>query len=154
MKPKIGVFFMTIMSTLNFISLKEDRTNPVNRSRSKLVNNLKEQISLIDDPSYCRIVGKWVKIDGEKQYREKRIPIRSWCKSTLNGQIAITIRSGTKKLEFGNGKEAILIENAENLVPTINQLITAVSDGEFDKFFTNLKPEMPKRKKVPQLSKS
>jgi hypothetical protein len=139
---------MSFISKLNLISLKEDRSNPINRSRSKLINNLQEQIKLIDNPSHCRIVGTWVKINDEKQYREKRIPVRSWCKTTLNGQIALTIRSGTKKIEFEKGKEAILIESAEKLIPTINFLIDAISAGEFDQFIANGTSVISRDKKV------
>jgi len=123
---------MSFLKTLNLTSVADDRTNPVLRARIKLVSQLRDQLKLIDEPSHSKTVGKWVKIDGEKHYRERVLPVRRWWRATLDGQVVLTLRTGVRKIEFEKGKTAILLKSVDVLKSTIDGLIEATNKGELD----------------------
>ena len=123
---------MSFLKTLVLTNSRDERTDPVLRARTKLVANLREQLRLIDEPSHGRTVGRWLRVDGERRYRERVIPVRPWWRVMLDGRVTLTLRSGIRRVEFERGKSAILIKSQEQLKPTIDGLIEAVMRGELD----------------------
>jgi hypothetical protein len=113
-----------------------------------LVSNLKDQLTLFNDPAHSRLRKHWVKTDGERIVKEKRVPVRPGWSVTLDGQVAVFIRSGLKKIEFEKGKTAIVLPSVNELPKILNGLIDAVQKGELDHFLEP-KPSVasvPKRK--------
>jgi hypothetical protein len=49
------------------------------------------------------------------------------------GKITLSVRYGSKLLEFAKGKSGIEVGSVQQLVPTLQVLCDAVSAGELDK---------------------
>lgn len=140
---------MTFLSSLKFTAVLETKPSLLERQRARLIANLKDQLIRLEDPLHAKTRMKWVKINGEKQLLEKRTPVRPWWKETLDGQIAITVRAGLKKIEFQKGMTAILVPSVKDLPALINGLIKAASDGEIDHLLSQKQEQKaPQRKKA------
>ena len=48
------------------------------------------------------------------------------------GSVLLTVRYGSRLIEFERGKAAIVVGDKVNLIPTIDAVIGAVSGGELD----------------------
>ena len=48
------------------------------------------------------------------------------------GAVQLTVRYGSKPLEFAKGKNAIALKSKEDVEPTLRKLKLAVLAGEFD----------------------
>ena len=66
------------------------------------------------------------------------------------GTIGLTVRYGSKAIEFEKGKTAIAVPNKDQLIATINTVISAVRAGELDEHLT----QQAKERGVPKLKRS
>ena len=62
--------------------------------------------------------------------RSKRV--RRWWSVKADGTVQLTIRYGSKPLELAKGKNAVEIASEAELVGTLEQIRTAVEQGELD----------------------
>ena len=140
---------MSFIKSLTLSSIEGEGINPLQKIKSNLLINLNEQLLLIENPSHSRSIGKWVKVDGTKQFRNFTIPVRPWWRIMLDGRVLLALRVGLKRVELEKGKDAIALKSKEQLAPTINKLILAVQNGELDAL---LKPKstlsLPVKSKV------
>lgn len=125
---------MTFLASLKLTALDDARPSIVERRRMRLIENLNEQLTLLNNPSYARVRAKWVKDGEEKSYKERTIPVRPWWREMPDGKVAFFVRSGLRKIEFKKGQSAILVDSKGKLPELINNLITAVGSGELDIF--------------------
>ena len=140
---------MTFLSSLKFTSALEIKASPLERQRARLIANLKDQLTRLENNQHAKTRMKWVKDGQEKRLIEKRTPVRPWWKETTDGQVAFCVRVGLKKIEFQKGMTAILVPSQNELPTLIEGLIKAVSDGELDHLL------MPKEgQKVPTRKKA
>ena len=58
--------------------------------------------------------------------------VKRWWHENLDGTIVLTIRYGSKPLEFAKGKAGIALEKAEAVVATLEQVKAGVANGELD----------------------
>jgi len=130
---------MSFLKTLTFTTASDLAPSPVEKKRYKLIKALNEQLSLLENPSFSKTRKKWVMIDGEKVLTQKNTPIRPWWKETLDGKVALSVRSGLKRLEFEKGKSAIVVANLEMLAKIIRGLLDAVKIGELDHLLNDIK---------------
>ena len=140
---------MTFLHTLTFTNALEAKPSPLQRKRASLVRNLKDQLTLLNNPNLVKSRIKRVEKDGQKEVVELRIPVRPWWRETIDGKLTIFLKSGLKRVEFEKGQTAILVPNKEALPGLINGLIKAVEQGELDNLIvdkTEMKPIQ--RKKV------
>ena len=107
---------MSFLKTLTFTTANDLAPSLIEKKRFKLIKSLNEQLALLDNPSFSKTRKKWVVIDGEKVLTQKNMPVRPWWKETLDGKIALIVRSGLKRLEFEKGKSAIVLTNMEALI--------------------------------------
>lgn len=119
---------MSFLNSLKFTA--DNQPSPIERKRAKLISNLKDQLTRLENPHHAKIRMQWVKGDGEKRLVEKRTPVRPWWRETIDGQVAFFVRSGLKKVEFEKGMTAILIPNLAALPALIQGLIEATEQGE------------------------
>ena len=128
---------MTFLNTLTFTNELEAKPSPLQRKRTTLVRNLKDQLILLDNPNLVKSRTRRVETDGHKQMVEVQIRVRPWWKETIDGKLTFFMKSGLKRIEFAKGQTAILVQNKEALPSLINGLIKAVENGELDGLLTD-----------------
>lgn len=131
---------MSIMKTLEFTSASK-ATDAVTIRRDRLVERLNYQIELAKDPHYAPVEKRWVKdkLTGERSLVSRQKRLRPWFFKTSNGELALFVKSGLKKIEFQPGKTAIKVGAKENLGPVLQSLIAATESGEMDKYLSPVK---------------
>lgn len=125
---------MSVLKSLNFVSSTEEAKTPLDRARSKLIDNLHQQIALIEDRQQFKIRRQWKIVDGEKQLIERKIPTRPWWEERSNGEIYLRLRNGVRILELEAGKPTIRIETPARLTETMQKLIQATQNRDLDPF--------------------
>jgi hypothetical protein len=121
-----------VLKSLSFTAVPKIAGNPVLVRRAKLIERLDEQKTLLNDPTHTRVVQRWVKVDGEKQPVEKKQRVSPWWRTDLNGNFIMSIKFGSRPVEFEKGKAGIIVQTKEKLVGVIDTLIAAVRAGELD----------------------
>lgn len=140
---------MTFLNTLTFTNALEAKPSPLQRKRASLVRNLKDQLTLLNNPNLVKSRIKRVTTDGHKEVVELSIPVRPWWRETIDGKLTFFLKSGLKRIEFEKGQTAILVPNKEALPDIINGLIKAVEQGELDNLIVDKTEVKPiQRKKV------
>jgi hypothetical protein len=98
-----------------------------------MVARLEDQSKLLADPNFVRTVKRWERKEGgEKVLVEKPIRTSKWWQPDQNGGYVMTVKVGSKRIEFEKGKAAISIGSLEKLPSVIDTLIKAVRAGELD----------------------
>ena len=69
---------------------------------------------------------------GEKVLVEKPIRTSKWWQPDQSGGYVMTVKIGSKRIEFEKGKAAIAVGSLEKLPTVIDVLIKAVGAGELD----------------------
>jgi len=94
-------------------------------------------------------VSRWVRNDaGSKE----RVQLQK-CEDVL-GTVGLTVRYGAKAIEFEKGKNAIVVPSKDQLVATLDTVITAVKAGELDEHLTQYAKArgLPKSNRAAQVS--
>jgi hypothetical protein len=110
----------------NYSNLKANR-------RRKLILKIDEQILLATEPSFSPTKTKRVKdADGNESKVEVPKRVKRWWNQSNDGTVQVTIRYGSKPIEFEKGKRAISVATLADVAPTLEAVKTAVEDGELD----------------------
>ena len=125
------------MSYLNQVELSVYKPNtqrsPIARRREKLSFKLEEQLKLASDSTYQPTKIVWnTDSDGNQHQVEQPKRIKRWWIEHDDGNVQLTVRYGSKPLEFAKGKNAIALKSKEDVEPTLRKLKLAVLAGEFD----------------------
>ena len=125
------------MSFLNQVELSVYKPNtqksPIARRREKLAFKLEEQLKLAIDSTYQPTKIVWnTDSDGNQHKLEQPKRIKRWWIEHTDGSVQLTVRYGSKPLEFAKGKNAIALKRREDVEPTLRKLKLAVLGGEFD----------------------
>lgn len=75
---------------------------------------------------------RWVKVDGEKQPVEKQQRVSPWWKTDLSGHYVLSVKFGSKPVEFEKGKAGVIVQSKDKLSGVVDTLIAAVRAGELD----------------------
>jgi hypothetical protein len=98
-----------------------------------MVARLEDQKKLLADPTFVRRVKRWERKEGgEKVLVEKPLRTSKWWQPDQNGGCVMTVKVGSKRIEFEKGKAAIAVGSLEKLPGLIDALIKAVRAGELD----------------------
>ena len=129
------------MSFLNQVELStyklKTQKSPTARRREKLAFKLEEQLKLASDSSYQPTKIVWnTDSDGNQHKVEQPKRIKRWWVELDGGVVQLTVRYGSKPLEFAKGKNAIALKSKEDVEPTLRKLKLAVLGGEFDEMLT------------------
>jgi hypothetical protein len=113
------------------------RTSPEQHRRNKLITKLNEQKLIAEadrDGREAEIMHRrWVATDsGSKERLEVPKRIKRWWLNDMQGVCLLAIRYGNKILELEKGKGAIIVGKPDQLIPTIDKLISAINAGELD----------------------
>lgn len=128
------------IKSLTFAALpKGGAADPATHRRNKLIERLRQQIELAKDPTFKLTRQKWVADSaGVKQLVEQHKKVRPWWRQDAAGNVILAVHYGAQKIEMEKGKAGIVVGKKEKLVPTIETLIEAVSNGEIDNILASL----------------
>lgn len=122
------------LKNLTFAPLpKLGAADPVLQRRAKIIERLKQQAQLAQDPNYTISRQKWIKGDnGVKELREVPKKIKPWWRTDGAGNIVFLVRYGARPIELAKGMHAIMVGSKDKLIPTIETVIAAVQEGSLD----------------------
>jgi hypothetical protein len=130
---------MTVLLKLKLISSKKERNiSPIVARRNKLAAKIEEQLLFAtaqrDGEIYApkRLKNIIDKVTGERKTVEATKRIKEWYWTNSTGKIHLSIRYGSKTLEFSKGKNAIELSTGDELLATLATLKEAVIAGELD----------------------
>ncbi|TFW53494.1 hypothetical protein CT676_41535 [Bradyrhizobium sp. MOS001] len=123
----------SILKSLTFVPQPKVSSDPLILKRERMVSRLEDQKKLFADPLYQRRIKRWEKKEGgEKVLVEKPLRTSKWWQQDQNGGYVMTVKVGSKRIEFEKGKAAIAVGPLEKLPTVIDALIKAVRAGELD----------------------
>ncbi len=134
---------MPVLKSLSFTAVPKTAGDPVSMRRAKFIEKLEEQKLLLADPGYVRTVQRTAEVDGQKQAVVRKQRVRPWWKTDPTGQIVMSVKFGSKPIEFEKGKAGIAVPSKDKLPTVINTLIEAVRAGELDELFTQASKARP-----------
>ena len=125
---------MSGLETLKFVNFKPLRTNDaVAIRRRKLIVKIDEQIQYTSGKSDTV---KGLKTVTDAQGNKKKVEVskrvKPWWGASVDGKVHLTIRYGSKPLEFGNGLNAIELSGEEDVPDVLRRVREAVESGHLD----------------------
>jgi len=134
----------SILKSLTFVPQPKVSSDPLIIKRERMVTRLEDQKKLLADPNYVRTVKRWERKEGgEKVLVEKPLRTSKWWQPDGNGGHVMTVKIGSKRVEFDKGKAAIAVGPLEKLPTVIDALIKAVRAGELDEQLKSSKSPRP-----------
>lgn len=126
-----------LMSFLNALKLVEFKPQHASGAvfvrRRKLADKIAQQINLASDAAYAPTKIVTVKDEnGNEQRREVAKRIKRWWVTNADGSVQLTVRYGSKPIEFAKGKNAIELSSTSEIAPTLTAISDAVMNGELD----------------------
>jgi hypothetical protein len=129
---------MTILKNLNYAAMPDrSRMTPELHRRSKLIAKLNEQRALAEADQEGRLLTithrRWVTAEGGRKHLTD-VPkrLKRWWFNDNAGNCLFAVRYGSKVIELEKGLPAIIVGKTDNLVATIEMVISAVKAGELD----------------------
>jgi hypothetical protein len=123
----------SILKSFTFVPQPKPNSDPLIIKRERMISRLEDQKKLLADPSFVRRVKRWERKEGgEKVLVEKPLRTTKWWQPDQNGGYVMTVKIGSKRIEFEKGKAAIAVGSLEKLPGVIDALIKAVRAGELD----------------------
>lgn len=122
-----------ILKSFTFVPQPKPSSDPLIIKRERMVARLEDQKKLLADPNYVRTVKRWERKEGgEKVLVERPLRTSKWWQPDQSGGFLMTVKIGSKRIEFEKGKAAIAVGSLEKLPGVIDSLIKAVKAGELD----------------------
>jgi len=121
-----------LLKTLTFVAQPKNDNRPLLNKRERLIARLEDQKKLLGDPSFTRRITKWERKDGDRTVVEKQLRVSPWWQLDDSGGYLLSVKAGSKRIEFEKGKAGIVVPSLDRLPAVIDTLIRAVSAGELD----------------------
>ena len=136
---------MELMKTLKLV--KYERTGQIDAvelRRHKLIVKINEQIDLATNAN-TKVSERFVVKDNEGDEKEISVEKRvlRWWQIGMNGKIKLTIRYGSRPLQFAKGLDAIEVADTNEMVGVLEKFREATERGELD---TLIAEQIAKRK--------
>jgi hypothetical protein len=131
---------MSALKGLTFAAVPRNTgLTPEQHRRAKLASHLREQLENVTAQLEGRIhvvkKRRWEYTDdGQKHLIEVDKRLRQWWTKQQDGKVILTVRYGSKVLEFEKNKGAIMLKSMDELVSLLPKLIAATEAGEFDSY--------------------
>jgi hypothetical protein len=123
----------SILKSFTFVPQPKPSSDPLIIKRERMIARLEDQKKLLAEPNFVRTVKRWERKDGgEKVLVEKPLRTSKWWQPDQSGSYVMTMKIGSKRIEFEKGKAAIAVGSLEKLPNVIDSLIKAVRAGELD----------------------
>jgi len=125
---------MTVLNSLKFVSYSPANNSTVEATRRrKLIVKIDEQLAFAANADYQPTKIKRIKdADGNVEKVEVAKRVKLWWGMAADGKVNLTVRYGSKPIEFAKGKNAIELDSEEQVAATLLKVKEAVQDGEFD----------------------
>lgn len=130
---------MSALSQLKVTAfVKPTAATPIQQRRSKLIRRLQEQIRLAEaaesGANYIATRTRTVRDAETGARRSVAMPkrVKAWWSATDSGKLTLTVRYGSRLLEFAKGKAAVEVAAQHQLVPTLKVICDGVAAGELD----------------------
>ena len=136
---------MELLKTLKLV--KYERTGQIDAvelRRHKLIVKINEQIDLATNAN-TKVSERFVVKDNEGDEKEISVEKRvlRWWQIGMNGKIKLTIRYGSRPLQFAKGLDAIEVADTNEMVGGLEKFREATERGELD---TLIAEQIAKRK--------
>ena len=136
---------MELLKTLKLV--KYERTGQIDAvelRRHKLIVKINEQIDLATNAN-TKVSERFVVKDNEGDEKEISVEKRvlRWWQIGMNGKIKLTIRYGSRPLQFAKGLDAIEVADTNEMVGVLEKFREATERGELD---TLIAEQIAKRK--------
>lgn len=123
----------SILKSLTFVPQPKPNSDPLIIKRERMIARLEDQKKLLAEPNYVRTVKRWERKEGgEKVLVERPLRTSRWWQPDQNGGYVMTVKVGSKRIEFEKGKAAISVGSLEKLPGVIDALVKAIRAGELD----------------------
>ena len=138
---------MELLKTLKLTRYQRNNSNnPVLQRRIKLVARISEQIQLAENPNYkSHNVRTVADENGELREVEVSKRVLRWWRVGADGSVELTVRYGSRVLEFAKGMDAVELASTDELVGVLEQFKLAAERGEMDDMVA---AQLAKRKRV------
>ena len=136
---------MELLKTLKLV--KYERTGQIDAvelRRHKLIVKINEQIDLATNAN-TKVSERFVVKDNDGDEKEISVEKRvlRWWQIGMNGKIKLTIRYGSRPLQFAKGLDAIEVADTNEMVGVLKKFREATERGELD---TLIAEQIAKRK--------
>lgn len=123
----------SILKSLTFVPQPKPSSDPLIIKRDRMIARLEDQKKLLADPNFVRTVKRWERKEGgEKVLVERPLRTSKWWQPDQSGGYVMTVKVGSKRIEFEKGKAAIAVGTLDKLPAVIDALIKAIRAGELD----------------------
>ena len=136
---------MELLKTLKLVKYERTgRIDAVELRRHKLIVKINEQIDLATNAN-TKVSERFVVKDNEGDEKEISVEKRvlRWWQIGMNGKIKLTIRYGSRPLQFAKGLDAIEVADTNEMVGVLEKFREATERGELD---TLIAEQIAKRK--------
>jgi len=129
---------MTLAQLKLTAAKKLTHISPLLHRRHKLLRRIDEQIALasaqLNGSTYTATrLRSYTDADtGLRKTAEVAKSVKAWTFVADNGKLCVHIRYGARVLELAKGKSAIELGSHKDVVPALELIKTAVSNGELD----------------------
>ena len=129
---------MTLAQLKLTAAKKPTHISPALQRRHKLLRRIDEQIALAtaqqSGSTYAATrLRSYTDADtGLRKTTEVPKTVKAWSFVADSGKLCVHIRYGARVLELAKGKSAIEVANSKDLVPTLELIKQAVTNGELD----------------------
>ena len=129
---------MTLAQLKLTAAKKPAHISPAFHRRLKLLRRLDEQIALataqLTGTAYTatRLRSHTDADTGLRKTAEVAKTVKAWTFIADNGKLCVHIRYGARVLELAKGKSAVELGSPKDVVPALELIKTAVSNGELD----------------------
>jgi hypothetical protein len=131
-------YTMTLAQLKLTAAKKPTHISPALQRRHKLLRRLDEQIALataqLNGSTYAATrLRSYTDADtGLRKTTEVPKTVKAWSFVADSGKLCVHIRYGARVLELAKGKSAIEVANSKDLVPTLELIKQAITNGELD----------------------
>jgi len=131
---------MEMLKKLKFVQYKPNTpNNPQLDRRRKLLDKIDEQIMLAQDSDFRPTRLKLTTDDAGNRVRVE-VPkrVRRWWSIAADGKVQLTIRYGSRPVEFQKGKCAIELNTEAEVLGTLETVRRSVEASEFDELLAGM----------------
>src|SRR4051794_14188613 len=112
-----------ILKGFTFVPQPKPSSDPLIIKRERMITRLEDQKKLLADPTFVRTIKRWERREnGEKVLVEKPLRTSRWWQADQSDGYVMTMKVGSKRIEFEKGKAAIAVGMLEKLPGVIDAL--------------------------------